>query len=83
METSRLRSSACEPVQALDAGNVTARENEHEEAIVAEFRRQTGMNAVFSRQCLQEFGWHFEVALNAFRTIHASGGIPQGAFTQD
>ena len=54
-----------------------------ENVIVAEFSRQTGMNLTYSRQCLQEFGWQFETALASFRTMHASGSIPQVAFAPD
>ncbi|KAL5964507.1 Nuclear RNA export factor 1 [Taenia solium] len=54
-----------------------------EEAAVLEFRRQTGMNLAYCRQCLQEFGWQFETALASFRAMHASGSIPQVAFAPD
>lgn len=51
--------------------------------MVAELRRQTGMNASYSRQCLQEFAWQFEAALNGFRMMNESGKIPQAAFAPE
>ena len=45
---------------------VPAPSDNNEEAIVAEFRRRTGMNSSYSRQCLLEFNWQFETALNVF-----------------
>lgn len=82
-ETPRPSSSASQSIPSqLNSDTITPTGND-QEAIVAEFRRQTGMNLAFSRQCLQEFGWRFEEALNGFRTMHASGGIPQAAFAPD
>nr|CDS25628.1 nuclear rna export factor 1 [Hymenolepis microstoma] len=54
-----------------------------QQTMVIEFHRQTGMNMTYSRQCLQEFGWQFEAALNGFRTMNASGSIPQIAFAPE
>ncbi|VDL53678.1 unnamed protein product [Hymenolepis diminuta] len=70
-------SSPQQPIQA------NSQPSNDQQAMVAEFHRQTGMNMTYSRQCLQEFGWQFEAALNGFRTMNASGSIPQIAFAPE
>ncbi|VDD84209.1 unnamed protein product, partial [Mesocestoides corti] len=62
--------------------SVPAGANERE-VMLSEFRRQTGMNMAFCRQCLEEFGWQFDTALSSFQSMHAAGTIPQAAFAPD
>ncbi|EUB60319.1 Nuclear RNA export factor [Echinococcus granulosus] len=72
-----------QPAVVPQAPVVSTAPGTNEEAAVVEFRRQTGMNSAYCRQCLQEFGWQFETALAGFRAMHASGSIPQIAFAPD
>ncbi|KAL7053063.1 hypothetical protein AAHC03_026105 [Spirometra sp. Aus1] len=53
------------------------------DVVLAEFRRQTGMNATYARQCLEEFGWNFETALNSFQIAHSANKIPPSAFVPE
>ncbi|PAA57515.1 hypothetical protein BOX15_Mlig003953g1 [Macrostomum lignano] len=50
------------------------------EAMVTEFAAKSGMNAEFSRQCLNEFGWDFDMAASKFAQLKAEGKIPPEAF---
>lgn len=50
------------------------------EALVADFSAKSGMNAVFSRQCLDEFGWNFDLAAVKFAQLKADGKLPPEAF---
>uniref|UniRef100_A0A183T7K5 Nuclear RNA export factor 1 n=2 Tax=Schistocephalus solidus TaxID=70667 RepID=A0A183T7K5_SCHSO len=50
------------------------------DAMLAEFRRQTGMNVTYARQCLEEFSWNFETALSSFQVAHSANKIPASAF---
>ncbi|VDN10409.1 unnamed protein product [Dibothriocephalus latus] len=53
------------------------------DVMLAEFRRQTGMNVAYARQCLEEFGWNFETALSSFQVAHSANKIPASAFVQE
>lgn len=53
------------------------------ETMLHEFRRLTGMNNAYARQCLNEFNWDFHNALSSFKVINNTGGIPQIAFVPD
>ena len=49
-----------------------------QEALVAQLRQRTGMNAQFAGMCLAQNGWDFETALKNFEEIKPS--IPPEAF---
>ncbi|KAF5396704.1 hypothetical protein PHET_10211 [Paragonimus heterotremus] len=49
--------------------------------MVAELRQRSGMNEAYSRQCLEEYHWNLDAALNAFQNLNAAGKLPSEAFT--
>ncbi len=68
------------PAPSVPSGSAPAG---NRDTLLAEFRRQTGMNSVFARQCLDEFNWDFSSAVNSFQVMHSAGKIPQSAFAPD
>lgn len=50
------------------------------EALLAQMRQATGMNAQFAGMCLEQNGWDYEVAMRNFEDIKAT--IPPEAFQQ-
>ncbi len=48
---------------------------------IAQLAAQTGMNAEFSRQCLDECGWNLDLAFEAFRRVQAAGVLPASALS--
>jgi len=48
--------------------------------LVSEFAVRSGMNANFSRQCLEEFRWDFEVAASHFLVLKERGAVPPEAY---
>lgn len=48
------------------------------EALVAQMRQRTGMNAQFATMCLEQNGWEFETAIKDFERIKVT--IPKEAF---
>jgi nuclear RNA export factor len=49
-----------------------------QDALVAQVRQRTGMNAQFAAMCLAQNGWDFETALKNFEEI--KGSIPAEAY---
>ncbi|VDP87988.1 unnamed protein product [Echinostoma caproni] len=49
--------------------------------VLNEMRARSGMNEAFARQCLDEYAWNLDQALNAFHALNSAGKIPPNAFT--
>lgn len=52
--------------------------DQQKEALLAQMRQATGMNAQFAGMCLEQNGWDFDTAMKNFHDIKAS--IPPEAF---
>jgi len=49
-------------------------------AMLAQFMQATGMNEPFSRQCLDENSWNYDVAFNVYQQLKMQGAIPAAAY---
>lgn len=50
------------------------------EQMVTELQKQTGMTLGFAKECLEQVGWDFQTALQAFESV--KGTLPPHAFVQ-
>lgn len=57
--------------------------DEHtKQTMVLAMSNQSGMNAEWSRQCLEETQWNFERAAFIFTELHKQNKIPEKAFVK-
>ncbi|CAH8593598.1 unnamed protein product [Dicrocoelium dendriticum] len=70
------RTSEASSLQALTDGP----DGNTQTVLLNELKQRSGMNEAFSRQCLQEYQWNLEAALNAVQTLSSAGKLPPEAF---
>jgi nuclear RNA export factor len=68
--------NTAEAVPQLPAGLTV----ETAEKMVMELQKQTGMTVAYSKDCLEQVGWDFQKALDAFASV--KGNLPAEAFVQ-
>uniref|UniRef100_H2Z6T4 NTF2 domain-containing protein n=1 Tax=Ciona savignyi TaxID=51511 RepID=H2Z6T4_CIOSA len=80
--TTEMRNSKPPPAAKITTTPTSAPAAPSRDEMVASFSRDSAMNAMFSRQCLEENDWNYEKAGTVFMELKAKGAIPPEAFVK-